>query len=174
MQKRRRQDWLRLKRDTTGAVYVEFIAVFMPLLTAFLCLAQAIGMYSAKLVTMHSAVLGARAAVVVLPDDPQYYGDVGVGQASGKRLEDIKKAVHLGLAANQSISLAASKVTVGSGGQKGSKGSFGRDDSVTVYVDSFYRCKLPIAKWAVCGFDSVAILQAKQELRVHGADYEYP
>ncbi len=166
----------RLSRDTKGAVYVEFLAVFMPLLTAFLCLAQGVGMYSAKLVTKHAALLGARAAVVVIPDDQQYYGGEQPGRADGKRNDDIKKAVLTGLGASQSISLALSmdNIIVAGGGSKANKASFGRDETVTVYVDSIYRCSLPIGKYAVCGFDTLAKLEAKASLRIHGADYVYP
>ncbi|MEZ4220821.1 MAG: hypothetical protein R3B13_07800 [Polyangiaceae bacterium] len=162
-------------KDRRGAVYVEFLAVFMPLLTAFLCLAQGVGMFSAKLITKHAAVLGARAAVVVIPDDKQYYDGVDKGQATGKKLDDIKKAVLIGLGANKSISLALTmnQIIVG-GDSKAAKSNFSRNETVTVYVDSVYRCSLPIGKYAVCGFDTLATLQSKASLRIHGADYDYP
>lgn len=163
-----------LAKDDKGAVLVEFIAAFMPILGVFLCLAQAVGLYAAKLVSVHAATLGARAAVVVIPDNPKYYGGSPKLTLEGKRLEDVERATLMGLAINQSISLAGAEITVGDPETKAAKTNFERDETVGVWVDAPYRCGLPIAQYIVCGMDGVLVLESRAALRIHGADYEYP
>lgn len=58
-----------------GAVYLEFIIVFLPVFTLFLGSIQMALMYGANLVVRHAATTAARAAIVVLDDDPSKYGD---------------------------------------------------------------------------------------------------
>lgn len=58
-----------------GAVYVEFVIVFIPVFTLFLGSIQMALMYGANLVVRHAATTAARAAVVVLDDDPSKYDD---------------------------------------------------------------------------------------------------
>jgi Flp pilus assembly protein TadG len=67
---------LRLREfsDERGAVYVEFLIAFIPLFILVLGICQLTFMASAKIVVEHSAWAAARAAVVVLEDDPQLYG----------------------------------------------------------------------------------------------------
>ena len=62
-----------LLRSTGGAVYVEFLLAFMPLFFMFLGMLQMGLLYGAGLVVRHSANIAARASIVVLDDDPQYY-----------------------------------------------------------------------------------------------------
>ncbi|MBK8169932.1 MAG: pilus assembly protein [Sandaracinaceae bacterium] len=62
-------------RQTRGAVYVEFLIVFIPVLTLFLGSIQAALLYGANLVVRHSATTAARAAIVVLDDEPENYDD---------------------------------------------------------------------------------------------------
>lgn len=62
-----------LAKDTGGAVYVEFILSFIPLLFLFLGIVQMGMLYAASLVVQHAAVTATRAAAVVLDDDPDDY-----------------------------------------------------------------------------------------------------
>lgn len=62
-----------LVEDTSGAVYVEFILSFIPLLLLFLGIVQMGMLYSAALVVQHAAVTATRAAAVVLDDNPSRY-----------------------------------------------------------------------------------------------------
>lgn len=71
-----------LGKDTRGAVYVEFLLVFIPIFTIFLGLVQASLMYAANLVVTHAANTAARAAAVVLDDDPANYSDDERGTVS--------------------------------------------------------------------------------------------
>ena len=64
-----------LVKDEKGVAYAEFLIAFPPILVLFLCLVQLSLMYVGKLAVRHSANRAARAAVVVIPDDPQYYED---------------------------------------------------------------------------------------------------
>jgi hypothetical protein len=157
---------------TRGAVYVEFLAVFIPIFFSFWLLLQSAGLYSAKLVTMHAAYLGARAAAVVLPDDPAKY-DTKAGEVGGKRTAAIESAVKMGLAANGSIlwPLAEVEILSGSGAKKS---QFGREEVVKVRVTVPYVCTLPVADKVMCGFGGVRFLTSESSTVVQGADYEYP
>lgn len=62
-----------LASDERGAAYVEFLIAFIPLFIMFLGMVQMSLMYAGDLVVQHAASRAARAAVVVLDDDPQYY-----------------------------------------------------------------------------------------------------
>jgi len=64
----------------SGAAYVEFLISFLPVFTMFLCMTQLALMYAARLTVAHSANTAARAAVVVIPDDPQRYGGDPINQ----------------------------------------------------------------------------------------------
>lgn len=62
-----------LAADTAGAVYVEFILSFIPLLFMFLGIVQMGLLYAASIAVQHAAVTATRAAAVVLDDDPSRY-----------------------------------------------------------------------------------------------------
>lgn len=63
-----------LHRDEGGAVYAEFLIAFPPMLLMFLAMLQLALMYSARLAVRHAAYRAARAAIVVIPDDPDRHG----------------------------------------------------------------------------------------------------
>lgn len=65
----------RARRRREGAVYAEFLIAFPPVLMFFLCLIQLSMIFVAKLSVQHAAGRAARAAVVVIPDDPAHYDD---------------------------------------------------------------------------------------------------
>jgi hypothetical protein len=159
-------------RDKRGAVYVEFLAAFWPIFLSFWCLLQSSGLYTAKLVTMHSAYLGVRAAAVVLADKDKKYGGEERYAADGKRKDAIVRAVQMGLSADTSLIWPLAEVTL-EGGNGKEKESFGRDQVVVVRVDVPYHCGLPIADKIVCGFGGLRTVSAEAKMVVHGADYEY-
>ncbi len=72
-ERRRRPSAATLVTDTGGAVYVEFILSFIPLLFLFLGIVQMAMLYAASFVVQHAAVTATRAAAVVLDDDPSRY-----------------------------------------------------------------------------------------------------
>ncbi|GAB4200421.1 MAG: hypothetical protein OHK0013_11440 [Sandaracinaceae bacterium] len=81
-----------LVSDSGGAVYVEFILSFIPLLFLFLGIVQMAFLYAAQIVVQHAAVTATRAAAVVLDDDPERYDGQSrlttVGAESGGADED--------------------------------------------------------------------------------------
>ncbi|MDX2051706.1 MAG: hypothetical protein SFV15_04890 [Polyangiaceae bacterium] len=71
------------RRHDRGVVYVEMLVAFVPVFIFFLCILQLALIAAGKLVVRHSAILGARSAIVVLEDDPKYYGNAPRGALTG-------------------------------------------------------------------------------------------
>jgi TadE-like protein len=63
----------RLHCDQRGVVYAEFLMAFMPMFLLFLGIIQLCFIGASSLVVQNAAMKGARAAMVVLPDDPFFY-----------------------------------------------------------------------------------------------------
>jgi len=63
----------RLRSDQRGVVYAEFLMAFMPIFVLFLGVIQLCFIGASSLVVQNAAMKGARAAMVVLPDDPFFY-----------------------------------------------------------------------------------------------------
>lgn len=164
---------MKLTRDHRGAVYVEFLIAFLPLFIFFECLIQLAGIYSAKLIVQHAASCAARAAVVVLHDDPSEYGGTAVGLATGERRDAIKMAAAIPLRAVRSVVDLDVTFPTSPGGND-DRTDFGRDDLVRVKVTAYYRCQVPIANRLVCGFVSgKRAITGEAALPNQGADYEY-
>lgn len=88
-----------IQRDARGAVYVEFLIAFMPLFVLFLGICQVSLLVVARVVVSHAAFNAARAAIVVLDDDPRYYRNAPRGVVStsggnqlGPRMQAIRTA----------------------------------------------------------------------------------
>ena len=62
------------ERQTGGVIYVEFLMAFFPIFLMFCGMVQAALMYAGGLAVQRSANTAARAAMVVLDDNPRYYG----------------------------------------------------------------------------------------------------
>jgi hypothetical protein len=90
--------------DQRGAVFVEHIIAFLPVMFFFLATWQLIELCAAHLVMRRAASAAARAAVVVLPDDPYNYGGVDPHVYEGARKADIENAAALVLMSNPHIS----------------------------------------------------------------------
>ena len=159
--------------DERGAVYVEFLAAFLPLFIFFESLVQFAGLVTAKLVVQHAAVSAARAAIVVLPDDPDEYDNEPVGSISGKRLDAIENAAAITLRTLHSfVDFKVTFPTSSDGKQTRTK--VGRDDLVRVKVEATYHCSVPLANRLVCNpTTSLRTLTATAALPNQGADYEY-
>lgn len=70
-----------------GVVYVEVLICFLPVFMTFLALCQLSLMFAAQTIVQHAATRAARAAMVVLEDDPERYdgaprGDLTAGSGS--------------------------------------------------------------------------------------------
>lgn len=70
-------------RDSKGAVYVEFLLVFPPLLVLFLFILQSALLRASDIGVRHAASGAVRSAIVVLPDDPVAYGGQKVNRLDG-------------------------------------------------------------------------------------------
>ena len=163
----------RAGRGTEGAVYVEFLIAFMPLLVMFMSLVQLAFVQIANIVTKHAAVAAARAAVVVLPDDPSYYGGQKVNEAAGARLTAIEGAAKARLMAVSTSPNIKLRFPSSPGGDD-SKTSFENDDLVRVQLEFDYPCLIPIGSFFVCRSLSLhKTLKAEATLPNQGAGYEY-
>jgi hypothetical protein len=148
-----------LLNERHGAVYVEFLVAFMPLLVLFLCIAQLADLYSGQLVVKHAAYRTARAGAVVFPDDPANYNAVSKEEdvrAAGRAILDAKRT------------LRSSSIELSHGGEHDRR-------PVEVAIRARMQCIFPIANRILCGFGSAPTraLQAKASLPAHAALYEY-
>jgi hypothetical protein len=154
-----------IRGDRDGAIYVEFLLAFLPVLFFFLSLLQLIFVQTANLITKHAATKAVRAAVVVLPDDPAYYGGTPVGSFSGQRKTDIERAAQVSLSTTGVAEAAAAEITV--------DGAYSRNAVLTAKIEYNYRCKVPWGRFAVCGLSNFKKLSAEASLTNQGADYVY-
>lgn len=97
-------------RDQRGAVYVEFLLVFLPVFLLFLAVVQLGFVYAARLVVQHSANRAVRAAVVIIDDDPARYDMEPRGRL---RLNGSHAPRFAGQAYFQGIGFAGSADTLG-------------------------------------------------------------
>lgn len=153
----------RLKADTSGAVFVEHLIAYLPVIFFFMATWQLLELCAAHLILKRAASAAARAAVVVMSDDPAYYDGTAKNTFDGKRQEDVKLAAALILGANPH--LGAFEVSVS---------PVNPTESVpltaTVRVD--FHCA---AGWAalVCGVGGKRQLSAKSTHAYQGASYNY-
>jgi hypothetical protein len=76
-------DPLSLRKNTDGAVYVEFLIVFIPFFIMVLGMMQIALMYAAHLAVQHAATTAARAAIVVFPDCEARYDGAAQNVVNG-------------------------------------------------------------------------------------------
>jgi hypothetical protein len=126
-------------KGTKGAVLVEFVVVIFPLLALFFTSVQAAAAYSASLRLRHAAIIGVRAAAVILPPNP---GAVGTEA-------DIDRAVDAALGTTR-----ASFVYVH---VKKTPAPRARE-LVTVEITAEYRCGVPLGGRVMCGADGVTTM----------------
>lgn len=151
-----------VKTNERGAVFVEHLIAFLPVLFFFLAVWQLMELFAAHLIVQRAASAAARAAVVVLPDDPQNYGGVAVNSYAGDRKGDIELAAQLVLANSphfeNNVSVQLSGATSGNG-------------QLTARVEVPFRCQ---AAWVniVCGGGS-RMLRAEASHAYQGANFVY-
>ncbi len=158
-------EWLSGPRDRNGArgaVFVEKLIVYAPLMLLFFMGFQLAEMSAAELVVRRAASAAARAAIVVLPDDPAYYDGEAVHLYEGHRRDDIQLAAAMVLSAAPQLD-GDFAVTVG---PPPSPPAFGTLD---VTVDAIFHCGIPL----MCGMDRTQKLSATIQHAYHHAEYEY-
>lgn len=151
-------------RDTTGALYVEHLIAFLPVMYFFLVTWQLMELFVADLVVRRAANAAVRAAVVVLPDDPNSFGrDGNIHQYAGMRQEYVQMAAELILQAAANIE---DNVTVQLSGE------FREHEPITAEVRANFRCT---ASWVniVCGGQPTRTLVARSTHAYQGARFSY-
>jgi hypothetical protein len=88
MREPRSQRRRRLRGPLRGVVYIEVILSLIPVFIAFLGITQLALLKIGGLVVQHAATRAARAAIVILDDDPQYYGDAARGDLNAGETEE--------------------------------------------------------------------------------------
>src|SRR5688572_19743546 len=78
--------------DVRGAVFVEKLIVYLPLLASFFLAWELAEVSAANLVVQRDSAAAGRAAMVVLPDDPLFYDGEPVHSFGGARREDVELA----------------------------------------------------------------------------------
>lgn len=151
----------RIGGDTRGAVFVEQLIAFLPVIFFFLATFQLMELCAGDLIVKRAASVAARAAVVVLPDDPGFYGGVPVNSFSGARKRDIELAVAMILAVSPHFSDDFTVTVTNSS----------RNEPLTATVRAPFHC---FAGWVslVCGGAS-RTLQASARHIYQGADFDY-
>jgi Pretoxin HINT domain len=153
----------RLLCDRRGAAYLETLIAFVPVFVFFLATLQLADASVAQLVVDHASAAAARAAVVVLPDDGQFYDDreqAHLDQFTEVRRGDVERAADLILRANPRLD--ASQMNVGL-----DRGRYAARDDVTATVTARYGCLLP----GLCGGGFTMVGQSK--LIYQGAHFTY-
>jgi hypothetical protein len=164
-----------LGKDSRGAVYVEYLIAFVPVVAFFVATWQFIELATADLVLRRAASAAARAAVVILPDDPQFYGGDAAkeeknGRFSGKKADDISLAANL-ILGTMNVPPFPSQFTPATVTFKGLAEKMERGAPLTAKVEADFNCGMG---WAsiVCGGSS-RHLTAQATYAYQGAEYEY-
>jgi len=143
-----------LKTDTRGAVLAEFVVAIFPLLTIFFVFVQLSALSIAKLLTKHSAVVGARAAAVFSNKNDN------CPECSGDGSADVNAAVKSALVNwNGRFSSVNATINDTSTREKGNDGD-GPYGLVTVTVRARYTCAVPVGK-LICPGGGVTITEIK-------------
>ena len=178
-------------------VMVEFVFVVGPLLVFILGIIQMIVLQAAELSTVRAANAATRAAIVVLDDDPQYYGGEPRGQAppGSQRYREIQRA-----AAQVLVSAQPPNRTPKNGSlfeaimtpdrnedlpglleapdfliervRVDVTGGDSLDGPVTVRVEFDYPCMVPLGRLLLCR-DGERELHSESTLPNQGASYDY-
>ena len=147
--------------DTRGAVFVEQLIAFLPVIFFFLASWQLMELCAGDLIVKRAASATARAAVVVLADDPRFYGGVPVNSFAGARKRDIELAAAMILAVSPHFSNDFSVTLSNASGNL----------PLTATVRAPFHC---FAGWVslVCGGAS-RTLQASASHVYQGAAFDY-
>jgi hypothetical protein len=155
-------------RDQRGGVFVEHLVAFMPTFFFFMCTFQLSELYAGRLATDHAAAAAVRAAAVVLPDDPKYYGGEPINTPSAKRVEAVRMAAIRAMAPlvyDQNIEDV--QVDLGGG-----MTAISPSAPITVTVTATFKCKVALTQLVVCS-GGRRTLVSKGTLPNQGARFTY-
>jgi hypothetical protein len=147
---------------TRGAISVEYLVAFIPVMFFFTSTWQLADLYATHLLVQRAASAAGRAASVVLPDDPVFYGGAAVNVYAGVRKQHVERAAMLVLAASLRV---RDDVAVSLSGYSG-------NGPLTATVTANLIC-FPGWGMFVCGADGIADLTASAQYPYHGASYPY-
>lgn len=136
--------------------------MFLPTLFFFMVTLQLIELWTGSLVVRHAAWMAARAASVVLPDDPAFYGSPE-NRYEGRRREEITQAARMILRAKSQFDAGATVVDV-RGAESGGP--------LQVTVSAPFRCFARFVN-IVCGGGASRQLVGRATHVYHGARYGY-
>lgn len=155
---------MKIARDTAGALFVEHLIAFLPVMYFFLATWQLIELFTADLIVRRAANAAVRAAAVVLPDDPNSFGrDANIHKYAGLRRDYVQLAAELVLMAAGNIE---DNVTVEV------TGNFSGHSPITAEVTARFRCT---AGWVniVCGGQPTRTLTQSSTYVYQGASFSY-
>ena len=148
---------------------VEFLVAFVPVMTFAMCIFQQTVLYAGQLLTEHAALSAARAATVVIPDNPNRYGGEGANTVGQKHKDAIKLAAIRALGPLvQDENISAVEVDLGQ-----TSGSIGAKAPINVTVNATFQCKVPLAAQIICDSNGEFKLSAQATLPNQGANYTY-
>ena len=138
-----RQTRNKLHDDKRGAVLVEFVVAFMPLMITFSCFVQLAQIATAKVVVKHSAIVGARAAAVISNAHKN---------TPGQEIGDNKEQIEAGVkAALGPWSKTMESVEVEIEDKSSCSEDNGQYGLVAVTVTAEYKCSVPFGGRLLCG-----------------------
>jgi hypothetical protein len=150
--------------DARGAVYVEFLIAFLPILAFFMALIQLTWVNTANIVVKHAAVIATRAATIVIPDDQNNY-DTDPGDASGERMNAIVSAARGPLYALDDAPSPNVSLPLGT--------HYSAHGMVKVRVDYDFPCRVPIGGPIVCALSKTKRLSGQSAMPLQWANYKY-
>jgi hypothetical protein len=155
--------------DARGVLMIEALMVYVPVALFFFLTWQIGELAAADLVLARAASAASREAVVVLPDDPQFYGGEAVLDAHGaRRRAAIEVAARSVLAAAPSFDPASLQVDLAL--------MAGPEPDVLLLetrLRAAFRCTGGGLSFIVCGASSRRALSAAAREVVHSARYAY-
>jgi uncharacterized membrane protein YgcG len=149
-----------LKDDKRGAVLVEFVVAFVPLMTVFFVYVQLTQLAVARLLEKHSPVVGARPAAVYHNEKqnvPEMCGDNGKAK--------VDSAVTAALGHWSDRITTTTNIT-----DTSNRDSDGVYNLVTVKVNAVVRCRVPLGRLMCPG--GMAIFSDTKSMPHQGARYK--
>ena len=179
-------------RDERGVVYIEFLFVVLPFMALVLGLMQTALLYIGGMAIQRSASTAARAAMVVLDDDPKFYNGEPRNALSPRRREAIEKAasfpllavktspkgqghsVEHALRAGKGNALLGPAAGIASGLEVSYPNGISsrRGSHLTVAVSYRFACEVPLARVFMCK-NRTQLLRAESTLPNQSADYQH-
>jgi hypothetical protein len=176
----------RLSSDERGAVMVESIITIPMLLAFFAMILQYAYLSMASLVVQHAAVVAARSASVIVPDDPAAFSadpsSSPVGSTEGARLDVVTDSVNKLTPALQPLPLQGPvnstmevelKRIPKEGAADPSAAEVGAEDLIQVTVKYDFDCGVIFGGATICGTDHKMTLTSTVVTPNQGANYGY-